>query len=694
MGKTKDSYTIQEFWMPRLGRPTGEKAKDFVDGWSFVGQGYPTFVEAPLTQSTEEFGDDVDPKSCTVILVSAPGAVGKSTLARQIASATGSIYVDLSKSDPVAGNALSGGLIKSDVYSLWTDGRITALIDGLDEALLKTTAEGFEAFLKDVADLSVNRNIPTVLFGRTGAVQDAWLHLYDNCDGNVAVLEIGYYDSAKSLKLAKQMLYQSDEDRIPSEVDSKALELLLDGLRNQTESDGNRFAGYAPVLQAVAKHVEEEKNPHRLVSKLEQGEQATVTLHYVVDAVMSREKGKLHNLHFREPEIIEKLYTPKEQLERLIARFFDATPPSLPEMNQEDADTYSRALESWVNDHPFLDGDTGTPSAVFEAVICAQALKGKTEVSRKAVERELAKGEAANPFLYLFYMEEDSESGPSLLPEEHIGVVYSSVRAGLAQGETASLSIEEPEDDDESETCAVVEIQVSRQSSHNQFSLQFETYANDTIRLGPHIRNVYIDVPSSSVEIGLLSEVLLVAPVFVRCKELEIYANKVIADGTPDSPANVIYLQAEQYGDELMIRPPVARNGVELRAAWPGAEHYPWTGYYVKPSSVPIEDPHVDEGLRRLRKFVVAFRKHGKEAFARSKRKIDSPRMTKGTGRAVLESMLSAGIVTLYQEWYFLHTDTLNELTGTGYLGFTAYDYDAKAVEFVKDALKGYSIQV
>ena len=35
-------------------------------------------------------------------------------------------------------------------------------------------------------------------------------------------------------------------------VEQQAVELLLERLRSQTETDGDRFAGYAPVLQAVA----------------------------------------------------------------------------------------------------------------------------------------------------------------------------------------------------------------------------------------------------------------------------------------------------------------------------------------------------------------------------------------------------------------------------------------------------------
>ena len=296
-------YTINGFWIPRLGTSLQAAPSSLVRGWSFEDTGLDTFKEAPLTLSTEEFGSDADPIESPVILVSAPGAVGKSTLARQIASVTGSVYVDLAKADPVGGNTLSGGLARSRIYSSWENGTITALIDGLDEATLKTTREGFEAFLSDVAELSAQRTIPTVLFGRTGAIQDAWLFLTDQCGDVVAMLEIGYYSPDESIDFAEAQLKTAHPNRNHPVVDRQALTLLLDGLRSETASDGDRFAGYAPVLQAVAERVARETNPGALVSQMQQGTQSPVTLQSIVSAILNREQTKLENLAFQDPNL-------------------------------------------------------------------------------------------------------------------------------------------------------------------------------------------------------------------------------------------------------------------------------------------------------------------------------------------------------------------------------------------------------
>ncbi len=100
-------YTINSFWKRRL---PASQASQFqaLRGWIEAPPGLATFKEEPLSKSGD-FGADENPTTSPVILVSAPGAVGKSTLARQIAATTGAVYVDLAKSDPVGGNTLSGG---------------------------------------------------------------------------------------------------------------------------------------------------------------------------------------------------------------------------------------------------------------------------------------------------------------------------------------------------------------------------------------------------------------------------------------------------------------------------------------------------------------------------------------------------------------------------------------------------------
>ena len=675
------NYTIQDFWLPRLGSPKIERSENLIEGWSFQSQGLPTFKEAPLTLS-EGFGDHDDPMTSSLLLVSAPGAVGKTTLARQIAFRVGAVYVDLSKAEPVGANALTGGMVNSGLYDDWSNGSVAVLIDGLDEARLRVTQEAFEAFLSDVAKRSVERSVPTILFGRTGAVQDAWLVLTDHT-ANVPVLEIGYYGPKESIDFAESCLRASKPATNYQTVEREALTLLLQQLRDQTESEGDRFAGYAPVLQAVAKQVEDETDCQSLISRINEGLE-NVTLRTIAWTLLEREQRKLRDLNFEDKTLASRLYSPDEQLERLVSKVYGCPPPQLPSMSAADERTYTTALETWVGDHAFLENGSDLSSAVFGAMVCTKALHHDAS-AQSALKRELVRGAAANPFLFEFYA---ADSNGTVLAE-HIGVIYASLRAGLSLGDGASLLVTGPESlDDEDDLQADVDIVLARQKQDFLREMHFETTPDGTIVLGTHVEDVDIIMPMSRVEIGQTAETVLVAPVNIQCRELTMSTDKVIVESPSrhDSRTNVIYIEAEDFDN---VSAPSAvndrRGNVKLSACWPGARVYPWTRFATEPS--PAEDPRLDEALRRFRHFVIAFRSHGRRELARSANKIESTRMTKGTGQSVLDLMKSEGIVELRGHMYVLDQALLADITGTNYADCVARHFSDEAIDFVQRAL-------
>jgi hypothetical protein len=107
-------YRIQNFWKPRLTVQQIPSA-NLIAGWSLARHGLATFKEAPLGLSVE-LNAGADPPRAPILLISGPGAVGKSTLARQIAFETGAVYVDLAEAEPVGSHTLVGGLVKSGLY--------------------------------------------------------------------------------------------------------------------------------------------------------------------------------------------------------------------------------------------------------------------------------------------------------------------------------------------------------------------------------------------------------------------------------------------------------------------------------------------------------------------------------------------------------------------------------------------------
>ncbi len=674
-------YTVADFWKPKLDSVQRMK-RDLVQGWEFVSSTLDGFVEAPLTRN-KDLKSVGQSGSASIVLVSAPGAVGKTTLARHIAHATGALYVDLAKADPVGANTLAGGLVKSDLYSEWENYRTTAVIDGLDEARFRITWESFAAFLEDVANLSQGRRLPTILFGRTGSIQDTCLILSD-LGVNYDVLEIGYFDLQKSVEFVESRLASKRLHRGYASVERDAAEIILQQLRNRTEHDGDRFAGYAPVLEAVANHIDSHNNVSALISQLKKGIQP-ITLPDVVRDILDRESKKLQTLQFEDENLFNRLYQPKEQLDHLVSLLYRTHKAVLPDMGSADARTYQQALTTWVPDHPFINGDQAS-TAVFDAVISGHALQHPAS-SKDALQKELERGSAANPFLSEFYPVCDTDEKP-FLPSEHIGIVYASCRARLSIGDNASLIIEDKDDDSEN-IYSSVEISVFRGDAETSMVFSYESDQSGVVHLGSHVEDVEVTAESVDVCVGGGSEVVFVAPVDIACARIRIDARKVIVEKNLGSSSAAVILMAQQCDSMGSLSIPVVRHDADLLVSWPDADSYPWTKFATNFMSDDV-DPRTDEALRRFRKFIVAFRSHKKGALARFRGKIEHSRMIKGTGQGILNQMIEEKIIYLKGSMYFLDPDRLMWQTGTNFVSASAYRFDHAAREFIDRALRGF----
>jgi hypothetical protein len=689
-GRKMGSYmtkTIENFWKARL--PIAPVRGNIeLAGWSGNERRLSTFKEAPLGSSAELPAGD--PLLSSIILVSAPGAVGKSTLARQIAAETGSIYIDLAKADPVGGNTISGGLFTAKLGDDWNSDKLSLLIDGLDEARLRVTQESFAAFLADVARLAKDRTAPTVLFGRTGAVQDAWFVLSDH-PASTAILEIGFYGLNAATDFAMAIVEAEKPASPYRAVEQRAVGLLLQKIREQTSNDGDRFAGYAPVLQAVARRVLSEDNNASLIAEIEKGSQP-VTLQTVVSSILNRERGKLSTLQFEDAKLTDRLYTEKEQLDRVVAHMYRTEKPAFPPMSPNDLQIYSTALENWVADHPFLNGAYEASSTVFDAVLCAHALKSKPAIPA-ALQRQLDRGGAANPFLVDFYLSESEETTniSPFVPPEHIGVLYASFRARLSLGDTANLTVEGVEDgEDEDLLNAEVEIILARgdRASEPARSLTLRTEQAGVFRMGNFVSGVTLDIPYGRVEIGSGREASLNSPISIQCDELTLAANRIVVEAAGDEKDGVVYLGANKFHSTDVLPVPSLRGSVRLSVQWPNVQSYPWTNFVA--AALPPVDERIAEGLRRFRKFVIAFRSHSKGELARVRYKLEHERMTKGVGLAVLNHMKTTRILTqrgAADPMYILNPDRLGEISGATYAQCMAHEFNEKTIEFVRDAI-------
>ena len=215
--------------------------------------------------------------------------------------------------------------------------------------------------------------------------------------------------------------------------------------------------------------------------------------------------------------------------------------------------------------------------------------------------------------------------------------------------------------------------------------LTFGTEQVGTIRLGSHIADVEVVAPHADVEIGGTRETLLVSPVAIQCRHIAMRSERLIVECPPEQETGAISIEAETADTTEVTGVPLVNGDVTLTVSWEGAEGYPWTN--LRSAPMIAQDPRTAEALRRFRKFVISFRSHAKGALKRFAGKIEHERMTKGTGRAVLEQMLASGIVSTDGSMYTLYADRLAEVAGASYVSVMASHFSDATIVFVQQSI-------
>lgn len=680
-------YTIDHFWRTRLS--TIQKIQHFAPrpGWSDANARIEAFEEAGLSLRPD-YADLTQP----VWMIAAPGAVGKSTFAQQLCAATGAIYLDLAVADTVGGNYITGGLVHTHALAAWEAGQTTLIIDALDEARLRVTQQAFEDFLQDIWRMARSRSLPVVLLGRVGIVEEAWAIIADQQGVELPIFNIEHFTSeqARSFvsKRLRTMAHSSrSESGYPhldhllsqhSQVYEKLIDQLITNLKDLAHTASEEFVGYAPVLSAVAKLIAVQTNPSQFHGL--HGHAGSQVLREIAEQILERESNKLkEQLKASGHELSGQVYPPKEQLERLACRLFQQpAPPAPADVPAAEQAAYMAAVNSLLEQHPFLDGSGRAPSnPVFAACISAAALRHSADNLRQSAERySLQMQHTPNPFLYDFY----DPSTLSVVPTGHVGLLYESVLAKSNVGDSIGLSIEEGEDG-----LLAVEITGTTIEEPTPEKYQFTSNALDMLILGRRITNLAIDAPSLYVSLGSKDVLEIQAPVTVQCQTLHFQCDRLVVKAGKQAGFNsAVVLEAQEAEAADVCSAPLVSQGVVLQVSWPGDSAFPWTDYSDK--RIRRDDAGLADLLRIFRRLVIAFRSHSKGRLARFKDKIEHARMLKDDrGRALLDKMITDRIISNERHMYFLDPDALGEKVGASFQEVNLKRYSDRTLDYLRE---------
>lgn len=683
----------------------------------YVTEGLVEFV-APKLAPRRDVDSPTNPK---VLVVSAPGAVGKSTLAKELSRATNQPYLDLAEYGPV-GQGTVGGLFTGSfgfagvgqAHVSFTNGQLAFIVDALDEARVKVQESSFEAFVRDIAQSAqASPAVSFVLFGRNQIAETTWLILSE------AGIDVGFYvieafDREQAKQYVDRRVVQISSDaaqriRTHPEPFREARDLLLDRLEaaiagsqpnEVTAAEARDFVGYAPVLEAVSVLLAGEGNLGQLRARLErearsgaatgESDRPAALLRNVVKRILEREhEAKLvANIKPALQALAQqagwadwaRLYTVEEQCERLVAKLLDIPyQPSLVLPNQLAAQ-YEQQLAAWLPEHPFLrEGNS-----VFTSFLFARAVLDITQAAD--VEAHLA-SRAYKPsrlfadFYFLLNRPVDGES--MKIPLRHVGLLYDALLAGESDRIAVRATLEgelDSDDKDGSVDTAIdgefelIDLTTLGEDEPRVSSRAFSTAASpdDVLRFRRYLRDATIAAPCI-VELGSGEGEFEIGPaVSIRADTLRLSASRIIAGGRTRIPRleeqhdNSVVLEADRVESSVVERP-VAY--VDLTVSWPGCEAFPWSAYAAQADAAIRDDPRLGRAYRRFRRIVMTLRSHSKGSLARVRHKIEHARILQGAvGEALLRRLVADGILVLRGNFYHLVPAQADTHTGISWM--------------------------
>ena len=281
------------------------------------------------------------------------------------------------------------------------------VVDALDEAEVRISAQSWREFKESLIKFA-KLGVRFVICGRDLATFDV-LSAFEEEDLPHIAYELKPFNDAQRIKMVDTLYCRAGGEHVTSSAYLAARDSMLDKLVFEVAgSDDENFAGYAPVLKAVATQLAAEKNLSSKVSSTKfSGIQSVIkSIAGIVEEIMVREQGKLYGSLGEGFAHYENLFSPAEQVEVLLEKVGLLPERPITSVSEKDHDEYKKKRMKQVEDHPFLDAYSATrwSNKVFEGYCLARYA---TEIPAR-IEFMLAASK--NPFFAVFWSQVEGAS--------------------------------------------------------------------------------------------------------------------------------------------------------------------------------------------------------------------------------------------------------------------------------------------
>lgn len=631
-----------------------------------------------------------------ILLISAVGATGKSTLAQVLSHETGLPLLDLGKHKPVGDNTLTGLLTSSfnvqhlsEIFQGFASGSFGIIIDGVDEGRSKTNEKAFDAFLDDIARLcSSATNTTVIMLGRSQILDDCWAY-FDDKKVPTGLLTISPFSVDQAKKYIDiygnitgqqfSMQYEEARDMVLEKLSSA---FLADS--KEDELAFNSFIGYPPVLDAIVTLLKEEKNYHKLIEEIDDLETSDVEiqlLYRIADYILRREDEQKVKPNIVMPLVANLqpgalkdeanlVFDSNEQCIRLLAhcvgRPLNLRRISEPVIN----DKYEEHLTQFLPEHPFLNrGKFRNP--IFESMAIAVVMNSSFSEAADLVLAYCASNKHSYHLIYLL----KAMSGNNLESVKYLPVILASAMEFRSVNTVVEMNVSGPETEDEFGTKSdsnALEVEIDLVvGKTREVAKSFKFTSNldrvQDINVCGRFASTYISVPCDLYIIGG-SEIEITAPAEITAKNIHLQASSlVLRRGTSGEAESSVILDAQKVFSTIET---IVPNGVQLSVLVCDTTGliYPIVQYSEKKEPLP-EDSHLREKYFRLKRILLEFRSHSKGSLAKYKDKIEHERVLKNAlGRSILDKLLVDGILVPEGNLYHIKPDALDKHLGVSWL--------------------------
>lgn len=332
------------------------------------------------------------------ILFSAPGAVGKTSLAKYIAQTYGGFYWNVALK-PVGGTSFAGevahaagirnGTLQDEIYADLNSGNALIVLDSLDEAALISRRDGVKEFLIEIGNIIENPSSPSIIITARTEMSQFILDVCKESGFGITQYSIDYFEeSTAPIFIEKYLEYQN---RHLNYEQRNEINRYIEKIKHYI-GDNNKirsFIGYAQVLRILCRQIENTffVQKSKTLPGFSESPHDSKLIYDIIQELIIREQGKLAEFKnsirskysvLGKESVVDSLYCKQEQLIRLYFYTFADGAISIDdygpcnELLPEDRNNYLDLLKDWLPQHVFLENGSIMP--IFSDYLLAEAL--------------------------------------------------------------------------------------------------------------------------------------------------------------------------------------------------------------------------------------------------------------------------------------------------------------------------------